>query len=386
MIKNRTAQLMYQTAYCTLGIVGIVASVGFFDMTFRWDFYILFTNLSNYLCVGIMFAELYQTVKKQEDSYVTACPLLKFSGVLGILLTFFVFNLLLANAANRDPADNFKVSSFFLHVVLPLMFTIDWILFYPKGQVKVSYPFWAMLFPFVYLAYVFVHAALHHFDGTIMNCKGTGPLIYPYFFLDPDKSGKLGVLMWCVALTVIFAIGGFILMGIDRLIKHFQCKTSDEGTESVVTAIVSGELTGFAHSPGYSDMNGGYHCESLRRDKSGAWQIEKRDRNSLDEPEIVKTYAVSDSALAAFEQFLNDKKILALENRKESDEFVTDYSPWGYSIIFDKSASGGKKMERHSIGQYKKYSDKDYKLLKELQQEFEKLYGELISEVEEKRD
>ena len=90
--------------------------------------------------------------------------------------------------------------------------------------------------------------------------------------------------------------------------------------------------------------------------------------------------------MAAFEQFLNDKKILALENRKESDEFVTDYSPWGYSIIFDKSASGGKKMERHSIGQYKKYSDKDYKLLKELQQEFERLYGELISEVEEKRD
>ena len=80
MIKNRTAQLMYQTAYCTLGIVGIVASVGFFDMTFRWDFYILFTNLSNYLCVGIMLAELCQTVKKKEDSYVTACPLLKFSG------------------------------------------------------------------------------------------------------------------------------------------------------------------------------------------------------------------------------------------------------------------------------------------------------------------
>lgn len=31
MIKNRTVQLMFQTAFCTLGILGIIASFGTFN-------------------------------------------------------------------------------------------------------------------------------------------------------------------------------------------------------------------------------------------------------------------------------------------------------------------------------------------------------------------
>lgn len=58
MTKNRTAQLMLQSAFCAIGIIGIIASFGFFDMVWRWDFYIQFTNLSNYFCIAIMFAEL----------------------------------------------------------------------------------------------------------------------------------------------------------------------------------------------------------------------------------------------------------------------------------------------------------------------------------------
>ena len=48
MIKNRTVQLMFQTAFCTLGILGIIASFGTFNYEFRSDFYVHFTNISNY--------------------------------------------------------------------------------------------------------------------------------------------------------------------------------------------------------------------------------------------------------------------------------------------------------------------------------------------------
>jgi amino acid transporter len=97
MIKNRTAQLIFQTIYCTLGLVGIIASLGIFDNInmIRWDFYVHFTNLSNFLCFGVMLASLIQTAKKKENSYVSTAPMLKFIGILGILLTFLVLNLLL---------------------------------------------------------------------------------------------------------------------------------------------------------------------------------------------------------------------------------------------------------------------------------------------------
>ena len=100
MIKNRTAQLIYQTVYCTLGLIGIIASLGIFDnvSNLRWDFYVHFTNISNFFCIGVMLAALIQTAKKKENSYVSTAPALKFIGMLGILLTFLVFNIMLAGA------------------------------------------------------------------------------------------------------------------------------------------------------------------------------------------------------------------------------------------------------------------------------------------------
>ena len=136
MIKNRTVQLMFQTAFCTLGILGIIASFGTFNYEFRSDFYVHFTNLSNFLCIGVMLTALIQTAKKKEDSYVTAVPVLKFVGMLGILLTFVVFNLLLAGAEGRDPQLNWRIGSLLFHVLLPIMYVADWFLFYERKQCK----------------------------------------------------------------------------------------------------------------------------------------------------------------------------------------------------------------------------------------------------------
>ena len=153
MIKNRTVQLMFQTAFCTLGILGIIASFGTFNYTFRSDFYVHFTNLSNYLCIGIMFVELIETVKKKEDSYTTKLPLLKFIGLTAILLTFFIFNFMLAG--DREPELNFYINSVLFHIILPIMYFIDWILFYEHKKVKWYYPLVSVSFPVIYAIFIF---------------------------------------------------------------------------------------------------------------------------------------------------------------------------------------------------------------------------------------
>ena len=45
-MKNRTAQLIFQSIYAALALVACVGSVGFYDMKFTSDFYIYFTNIS----------------------------------------------------------------------------------------------------------------------------------------------------------------------------------------------------------------------------------------------------------------------------------------------------------------------------------------------------
>ena len=219
MIKNRTAQLIFQTVYCTLGVVGCIAALGIFDNInqIRWDFYVHFTNISNYLCLGVMFASLIQTVKKKDDSYVTTAPALKFVGMLGILLTFLVFNILLAGAEGRDPQANWRIGSLVAHVVLPIMYIADWFLFYERKKVKWYYPLISIAFPLGYATFLLIQAIILKFDSSILIPTTTTPLIYPYFFVNLDTQGVSGVLMWIGILAVGFAAMGFLFFGIDHL-------------------------------------------------------------------------------------------------------------------------------------------------------------------------
>ena len=221
MIKNRTAQLIYQTIYCTLGLVGCIASLGIFDniSTIRWDFYVHFTNISNFLCIGVMLAGLIQTAKKKENSYVTAAPMLKFIGMLGILLTFLVFNIMLAGAEDRDPQANWRIGSLAFHVVLPIMYIADWFLFYKRKQSKWYYPIASMGFPLAYVIFLLIQAIILGFDTSILIPTTTTPLIYPYFFVNIDTQGVPGVLMWIAILSVAFVAVGYLFYGLDRLGK-----------------------------------------------------------------------------------------------------------------------------------------------------------------------
>ena len=222
MIQNRTTQLIFQSFFCAFGIIGIIASLGFFDKVWRWDFYIHFTNLSNYLCVGIMFTELIQTARKKDNSYVTTLPLLKFISSLGILLTFLVFNILLAGEPTRNPVLNFKVNSILLHIVLPIMYIADWILFYEHKKVKWNWPIISAIFPLVYVIFVFLHAWVYKFDATIPNYTKTGSFIYPYFFLNLETLGIAGVLKWVAILAVGFIVFGYIFYGIAKLLQKHE--------------------------------------------------------------------------------------------------------------------------------------------------------------------
>ena len=219
MIKNRTAQLIFQTIYCTLGIVAFIASLGIFDNInmIRWDFYVHFTNISNYFCLAVMFAGLIQTIKKKEDSYVSAAPMFKFIGVLGILLTFLVFNIMLAGAPGRDPQANWRIGSLLAHVVLPIMYIADWFLFYERKQCKWYYPIASIGFPLVYVIFLFVQAIILKFDSSILIPTTTTPLIYPYFFVNFETQGVPGVLMWIGILSVAFVAMGFAFYGLDRI-------------------------------------------------------------------------------------------------------------------------------------------------------------------------
>ena len=221
MIRNRSEQLIFQTVYCTLGFVGCVASLGIFDNihVIRWDFYVHFTNISNFFCIGVMLSALIQTVKRKEDGFVATAPMLKFIGMLAILLTFLVFNLMLAGAEGRDPQANWRVGSLIFHVTLPVLYIADWFLFYERKKTKWYYPLASAVFPLSYMAFLLIQAIILKFDSSILIPTTTTPLIYPYFFVNLDTQGVSGVLMWVGILSAAFIAVGFVFFGLDCLGK-----------------------------------------------------------------------------------------------------------------------------------------------------------------------
>lgn len=211
MIKNRTTQLVFQTVYCVLAVLGILGSLGYFNGEFNYNFYVYYTNLSNYICAGVMFVSLARTIKsanKKEDGYCQTAPVFNFMCVIMILVTFLVYNILLAK--DSTVVEYFtSLSNLIMHAVLPLMFILNWVLFYKHGTMKWYQPLLCLVMPLVYVVYIFVRAML------ITDTANT--LVYPYFFLNVNELGWGGVLAWIGVLLVAFVVIGYIFYGLNHL-------------------------------------------------------------------------------------------------------------------------------------------------------------------------
>ncbi|MBR1455443.1 MAG: Pr6Pr family membrane protein, partial [Lachnospiraceae bacterium] len=107
-----------------------------------------------------------------------------------------------------------------LHIILPLMFTFDFILFYEHGKLKWYYPIMSAIFPLLYAAFVYIHAAIYKFDSSIYYPGRKDPFIYPYFFLNLDKYGVAGVIRNILIILVVFVVFGYVIFLVDRLFNR----------------------------------------------------------------------------------------------------------------------------------------------------------------------
>ena len=89
-----------------------------------------------------------------------------------------------------------------LHMVVPAIAALHWLLFARHGGLRWRDPWWWALYPLAYLGYALVRGAAEH--------------RYPYPFIDVAKIGAAQTAINTMMIAVAFLVGGLALVWLDR--------------------------------------------------------------------------------------------------------------------------------------------------------------------------
>jgi hypothetical protein len=189
------------------------------EFTISNDFWYYYTNISNYVCLGVGIAVCASTVKQVKGGarygFISCCRTLKFCATIMIMVTCFVYIGLLGDVTSIKFWNS--MGNLLRHVIVPIMFILDWAIFDEHNTVKILDPLKAFIMPLMYVAYILIYGAIY------TNVTGE-EFSYPYFFLNVNKLGYGGVCLWVVILLCIFAAIGYIMYLYDKITKSPQGK------------------------------------------------------------------------------------------------------------------------------------------------------------------
>jgi uncharacterized membrane protein len=162
-------------------------------------FFGYFTILSNALVAYTSW-----TIALGRDRDTALWRLLRIDALIGITVTFVVVQVLLKGLVELHGAD--LLADKLLHVVVPALAVIGWLVFGPRERVRRSDLLPALVPPVLWLVYTLVR-------GEIVDW-------YPYPFLDAGEHGYASVAATCLAIAALFiGLAALAWKGDERLTR-----------------------------------------------------------------------------------------------------------------------------------------------------------------------
>lgn len=194
-IKNKKLSQIYKILIIIIGIISIIFSTGLLDNNFNTSIFIMFTTISNILCV---IYYLINIITKKTYPFFYGLI------IMSITLTFLVAEFVLKMSFSFA---SFSSLSFLgLHYLVPIMTIVDYLLFAKKGKFKKTYPLMWLVFP---LAYFII-------------CLITKTYTYP--FIDVNNLGISKVITNSLIIAIFFIIIGYILYFLDHTLAKIKHK------------------------------------------------------------------------------------------------------------------------------------------------------------------
>ena len=123
-----------------------------------------------------------------------------------IMIVGIVYNIILRQIWN--PQGLQLVVDELLHLIIPILFFLYWLIFVPKDSLEWKYAFNWMLYPSIY--------------GTFALLRGNASGFYPYPFIDMSILGLNKTLINVAGFVFIFLLAGLLFIAIGKWMSKKQ--------------------------------------------------------------------------------------------------------------------------------------------------------------------
>ncbi|QEV98720.1 hypothetical protein F6J84_00350 [Microbacterium caowuchunii] len=215
-LPDRRIALVFRVLSIAVIVWGVGRVSGVWDGRPNAVQFLYFTVLSNLLCLGWFAALAVRTIRDLRAGgprgWSAPSPRFAAAVMFVITVTMLIYLVVLVPETFTQGNDYvpFTLTDNLVHIITPCLTIADWLLFVPKGWVRPLDPVLWALIPYAYLAFAFVYGAAGGVFG--------GGTRYPYPFMDLDRNGLVGVVLWIVGLTIALEIVAYAYFAIDRLL------------------------------------------------------------------------------------------------------------------------------------------------------------------------
>ena len=174
-----------------------------------FSFFTIDTNILIAVCFSFIFLRSDSWVGRFFRKATTITAITIYITIVGI-----VYNVILRST--WQPAGLQKIVDELLHVAIPVLFILFWLLFVPIEQLKWKNAFSWLIYPIIYMAYAIIHGAITKF--------------YPYPFIDVNQLGYRKALLNAGFVLLIIFLLSLALIATGKLLNKF-----DDGKKKVVS-------------------------------------------------------------------------------------------------------------------------------------------------------
>lgn len=209
--KKYIFSLLFKFVIVFVTFYGVLLNSGY-PKTFSPQMFLYYTILSNVLCLVYFFIllckNIFERITNRRINESKVNMRIKGAVLMAIIVTMIIYWFVLLPAGFIMGEGSTMVANLIVHLIVPSMVILDWLLFDSKGKITKVDPVYWLIIPLSYYAFTVLG---HFFNVTYVDGRH-----YPYFFIDSDILGWSTVGINVVLLVFVFLFIGYIIYFIDK--------------------------------------------------------------------------------------------------------------------------------------------------------------------------